>query len=195
MIAALLLIGSLSRLAPLVKRVRLARSEARPVGPGAAVRYFDSVAGELRRGAALRQALAIPAEGSRLARLAMTGQPIELVAAEVQRMFDLGDELAVAGIQLAARSGAPAAALFSRLAERLRTAEQLERDRRTLTAQARLSAAVIGLLPVAPVVMMLLAGRSHLLLEPGPSRSVVLIGLALQGLGLIVIGGLLRAER
>jgi len=194
-IVAVLLVGSLARLAPLLLRRVRAHRLGRPPGPAEGARYFDAVAGELRRGAALRQALAIPAPHTRLARLALTGQPIELVAVEVQTMFALDDELATAGIRLASRSGAPTGLLFSRLAERLRFAEQLERDRKALTAQARLSAAVIGLLPAAPGVIMLASGGSGRLLEPGPSRSVALFGLALQLLGLMVIAGLLRAER
>lgn len=194
MIGTVLLLGSVSRLAVVGRRRFLARQAARaPVADAAA--YFDAVSGELRRGAALRQALAIAAPQTRLARLAATGQPMELVAAEVQSMFALDDELAAAGIRLAGRSGAPAAVLFSRLAERLRAGEQLARDRRTLTAQARLSAAVIGLLPVAPAVIMAASSRGRLFLEPGPSRSVVLLGFALQVLGLIVIGVLLRVDR
>lgn len=195
MIGAVLLIGSVARFSPALWRHFRARRAARFPGSHAAATYFDAVAGELRRGAALRQALAIAAPETRLARLATTGQPIELVAAEVRSMFALDDELAAAGIRLANRSGAPATVLFSRLAERLRTAEQLARDRRTLTAQARLSAAVIGLLPVAPGVIMAASSRGRLFLEPGSSRSVVIFGLTLQLLGLIVIGLLLRAER
>ncbi len=194
MIVAVLLIGSLARLAPLVRGRYRAHRVARPPGPAEAARYFDAVAGELRRGAALRQALAIPVPETRLARLALTGQPIELAAIEVRTMFALDDELATAGIRLASRSGAPAGPLFSRLGERLRSAEQLARDRKALTAQARLSAAVIGLLPAAPAVIMLASGGGRLL-EPGPSRSVVLLGLALQLLGVLVIIGLLRADR
>ncbi len=195
MIVAMLLLGAVTRLAPAVRYAVVARRAGRRRRAPEAARYLDAVAGELRRGAALRQALAIPAPGTRLARLALTGQPIELVAAAVQRRFDLDDELAIAGIRLASRTGAPAGVLFSRLAARLRSAEQLARDRRTLTAQARLSAAVIGLLPVAPGVIILASGRGELVLEPGPSQSVVLVGLALQVLGLVVIAVLLRAGR
>ena len=194
MIGTVLLLGLATRLAPAVRRRFRARRAVRaPVADAAA--YFDAVAGELRRGAALRQALAIAAPQTRLARLAATGQPMELVAAEVQTMFALDDELAAAGIRLAGRSGAPAAVLFSRLAERLRAGEQLARDRRTLTAQARLSAAVIGLMPVAPAMMVAASNRGRLLVEPGPTRLLVFFGFALQVLGLVVIGVLLRAER
>ena len=195
MILAVLLIGSLTRLAPAARRRLQERRATRPHGADAAATYFDAVGGELRRGASLRHALAIPAPGTRLARLTATGQPIELVAAEVSRMFDLNDELTAAGIRLASRSGAPAGVLFSRLAQRLRTDQQLERDRKVLTAQARLSAAVIGLLPVIPTAIMVASGRGKLFLEPSLSRSVVLFGLALQLLGLLVIGGLLKASR
>lgn len=195
MIVALLVIGSIAWFAPLVRRLVRSGRTSRPAGPAQAARYFDAVAGEMRRGAALRQAIAIPVPETRLARLALTGQPIELVAAEVQAVFALDDELATAGIRLASRSGAPAGLLFSRLAERLRESEQLARDRKALTAQARLSAAVIGLLPIAPGVLMLASGGGGRLLEQGPSRSVVLFGLGLQLLGLLVIFGLLRADR
>ncbi len=160
-----------------------------------AAEYFDAVAAELRRGASLRQALALPAPDSRLARLAGTGQPIELVAAEVQRHLGLDGELAPAGIRLASRTGAPAAVVFARLAARLRAAAQLERDRRALTAQARLSAAVVGLVPVALGVVAIASGRIGLLLASSPARQVIVIGVALQLAGLAAIGVLLRSHR
>jgi Flp pilus assembly protein TadB len=194
-IAVLLLVWSLAGPVPVARRRLVARRAARRPGAAAAAGYFDSVASELRRGAVLRQALAIPVPGTRLARLALTGQPIELVAVEARQMFALDDDLATAGIRLAGRSGAPAGVLFARLAERLRAAEQSARDRRALTAQARLSAVVIGVLPVVPAVMMLASGQRSVLLEPGPGRSMVVAGLVLQALGLIVIGALLRADK
>ncbi len=171
---------------------RLGIERAKPVDPA---EYFDTVGRELRRGSSLRHALAIPVPGSRLARLALTGQPIDLVSAEVVTMLRLTDELPIAGIRLASRTGAPASRVFGRLAEEARAAKQHQRDRAAATAQARLSAAVVGLVPPGLGMAILASGGGRHLAQPGPARTAVLFGVGLQLLGLAVIGVLLRLER
>ncbi|MCP3973349.1 MAG: hypothetical protein GY720_02515 [bacterium] len=163
-----------------------------PIDPA---EYFDTVGRELRRGSSLRHALAIPVPGSRLARLALTGQPIELVSSEVVTMLSLSDDLPAAGIRLASRTGAPSSKVFGRLAEQARAAKQHQRDRGAATAQARLSAAVVGLVPPGLGMAILTAGGGRHLAQPGPARTAVVFGAGLQLLGLVVIAVLLRLER
>jgi len=156
--------------------------------------FFEAMAAELRRGASLRHAVAWAAPESKAARLATTGQPMPVVVAALKSDIPLSSELAGAGIKLAARSGAPAAPLFARLAERSRIAEQLERELRVLTAQARLSAAVVGLIPVGLGIGMVLS-RGGAVLASSAARTTVAAGLSLQLIGLGIIAALLRMHR
>lgn len=172
-----------------------ARLASRRAGEADAAEYFDTVAREMRHGSSLRQALAMPIPGSRVERLALTGQPIEVVAAEVVSMLRIHDALPAAGIRLASRSGAPASKVFARLAEQAREAAQHERDKATATAQARLSAGVVGLVPLGLGLVTLALGGGRYVAQPGPARTAILIGVSLQIVGLVVIAGLLRRER
>ena len=164
------------------------RLKRRPL-PGDA-EFFATVAAELRRGASLRHAIAWAAPGSNAARLAMTGQPMAAVVTALQVDVPLRGELAAAGMNLAARSGAPAAPLFHRLVDRSQAGRQLARELRVLTAQARLSAAVVGLIPLLTSCV-LVVGRGGVLASPA-ARIVVGAGLGLQLLGLAVVAVLLR---
>lgn len=157
--------------------------------------YFEAVALELRRGASLRHALAQPSPESRLARLALSGQPLTEVAAELERSLARPDPLIVPGVLLAGSSGAPAAPLFSQLADRARREQQLARDRRSATAQARLSAAVVGVIPIVLGMAALLLGSDRPLAEPGLARTAVFVGIAMQLTGLTVVAMLLRYNR
>ena len=195
MILAMTLAAAILRLPRGLVRKASHRFAATRDGGVDAAEYFDTVAGELRRGSSLRHALAAPVPGSRLARLALTGQPIDLVAAEVGAMLRLDDELPIAGIRLASRTGAPASRVFGRLAEQARAVKQHERDRAAATAQARLSAGVIGLLPLTLGLATLVLGNGHFVTRPGPARTAVIIGVSLQLTGLLIIGALLRFDR
>lgn len=192
MIGVLLVVGAVAGAGRFRHRWVEWRRPVRTVDP---VGYFEAVASELRRGASLRWALSAPLPESRLARLAMTGQPLALVAAELDAEFDGVDDLFMPGVLLAGRTGAPAASLFGQLADRARITLQLRRLRRTLTAQARLSAAVVGLIPLGIGVLLTTFNSSGSLTAPGPARIAVLSGLALQCTGLVVIALLLRANR
>lgn len=156
--------------------------------------FFAAVAAELRRGASLRQALAWASPGTKAARLATSGQPMAVVVAALESDVPLRGQLAGAGIALAARSGAPAAPLFARLAERARAGELMVREVRVMTAQARLSAAVIGLIPVGLGIALVLSRSSGSLASPA-ARTAVAVGLGLQLIGLGAIALLVRAHQ
>jgi hypothetical protein len=117
-----------------------------------------------------------------------------MVVAALETDVPLRGQLAGAGIALAARSGAPAAALFARLAARARVGEQMAHELRVLTAQARLSAAVIGLIPVG-LGIALATSRGGGSLASAAARTAVAVGLGLQLLGLGAIAVLVRAHR
>ena len=186
MIVALFLALLVVRVRPIhLRRSRPQRSDAE---------FFEAVAAELRRGASLRHAVAWAAPESNAARLATTGQPMPMVVAALETDVPLRGELAGAGIALAGGSGAPAAPLFARLADRSRIGEQLERELRVLTAQARLSAGVVGLIPIGLGFGLVVSRGSAVLASPA-ARGVVAIGLGLQLLGLGIIAVLLRMHR
>jgi len=150
---------------------------------------YEAVAAELRRGASLRVAIAGVYPGSKLAGLAMSGQPMSWVAAELERRADHGDQLIGAGLQLAATSGASAAPMFVALADRVRTQRDIASKRRVLAAQARASALVIGVIPLV-IGLLLVATRSFgSLATSPPARLSVLIGAAMEivGAGLVIV--------
>ena len=180
-IAALVLRG--------LRRPRSAQSSP----PSTALR-LDALAAELRRGASLRSALAQTVNEPRVTRLALSGQPMPVVAAAAAAGLHR-PELIQAAIQLAGSSGAPSSELFARIADRVRADEELERERRTLTAQARLSAAVVAGMPLVIGAALMLGGRGSLLTSGGPARTVTVIGAALQLAGLATVVLLLRWQR
>jgi Flp pilus assembly protein TadB len=180
-------------LATLVVRARPMSRLRRPAQTGE-TDFFEAVASELRRGASLRHALAWAMPGSASARLAGSGQPMAAVVAALEVEVPLEGELAGAGIVLASRSGAAAAPLFIRLAGRSRARRELARELRVLTAQARLSAAVVGLIPVGLGLVLVLSRGGAVLASPA-ARSLVAFGLGLQLVGLATIALLLRGHR
>ncbi len=156
--------------------------------------YFEAVLVELRRGASLRHAIAMVAPEARHARLARSGQPIAEVAASLDAFVGGRVGLIVPGLALAARTGAPAAPLFAALVQRARRDRARTRLRRTVTAQAQLSAAVVAALPMGLGVLLAVTRRTHLL-GSGMGRMAIIIGLLMQLAGVAVIVILLRRVR
>jgi Flp pilus assembly protein TadB len=76
-------------------------------------------------------------------------------------------------------------------------AAELQRERKTLTAQARLSALVVGAAPLLAVAVVLLGDRGSVFLDGGPAGAVIAgVGLTLVAAGLAVVVWMLRgAER
>jgi tight adherence protein B len=167
--------------------------------PGDEVAFLHALASELRSGSSLRSAVDAAAESaSRLpldtaARLATAGLPASDVAAAVAGALPVNGRLVGAAFTLAAATGARAADVFEALAIRAAEAGELVRERRAVTAQARLSALVVGLAPVGVAVLMLAGGRGSTLLESGGIGVLVLaIGFGLQLTGLAMVWWMLR---
>jgi len=161
--------------------------------------YHGAVAAELRRGASLRTAMVHA--GSRVpgldighvGRLLRTGQPISVVAAALQPALPLTGRLAMPAITLAAESGGRAAAVFDRLASRALADAEAARERHAATAQARLSAWIVGGLPVGAVVVAAASGRLGRVAATGTlGLAVLVIGMVLVGLGLATVVILVR---
>ena len=161
--------------------------------------FCSAVAAELRAGASLRHALAGAAErdpGQRLAppvRAALAGAPAGEVALRLERALPVNGRNAAVAFRLASRTGAGAAAVFSRLAAGANAAAEARRERNALTAQARLSAMVVGGAPIAAVVVLLATGRLETLGSSGGiGMAIAAIGLGLVGLGLTIVWVMLR---
>ncbi len=158
------------------------------------VAFLQAVAAELQAGASLRLALveaSARAPGlqlERVARLATAGASMETIAGELRDRLPVSGSLAAPALRLAADAGGRAAEVFGELAARALEADEIARERRVATAQARLSALVVGLAPLGFAVLMLLSGRGEALLDAGAAGLVVaVVGLSLQAAGMAVV--------
>ncbi len=152
--------------------------------------FYASVASELMAGASLRTAVADsarPHDDSVMARVgaaARSGASLDAVA-DILSELPVNGMAAAAAIRVADRAGAAAAPVFARLADRTAARAEVERQRRTLTTQARLSAAVVGALP-----LMWLAfggiGRIAALIQQG-GAPVAALGLTMETVGVALI--------
>ncbi len=151
---------------------------------------LSSIHAELAAGASLRQAIAVAGDGrSDLAEarhLAIGGAPIGAVAAAL----DAGPRLAAA-IDVAARSGGRAGAVFLRLADRAAADAELVRQQRVLTTQARLSALIVAGMPV---LWMVLGGFQRIVsLFAGGAGMLAIVGITMELLGVGLVWRLARS--
>lgn len=160
--------------------------------------FLRALAAELRGGASLRVALGDVAARSPLGlghagRLASAGMPMDRVGAELRRQLRYNGVAAAAAVELSAWSGARVAAVFESLADRAADAAELTREQRAATTQARMSAWVVGLAPLV-FTMLILAGGGMQSLEAAGAAGygVVVVGLALEVLGLAVVALMMR---
>ena len=89
--------------------------------------------------------------------------------------------MVAAALRLASTSGGRLAGLMDRLAVHAAERGRLERERRALTAQARLSAGIVCVLPLALVGLLTATGR----LPPltGTAGVVAVVGIGMQAAG------------
>jgi len=179
------------------------RLRERRKGVGGETAFFNAMASELRAGASLRIALGSAAARApelgldAAGRQAAAGRPADTVAAELIHGLPRNGRLAGAAFSLAAETGARAADVFETLAQRSVGLDELSRERNTLTAQARMSALVVGGAPVVLLIALVATGRAQTLLEAGPvgwGIAIVGGGLELAGLGAVAVM-LWRASR
>lgn len=178
---------------------RYRRRGAGRLQPGDEVAFLHALASELRSGSSLRSAVdAAAASASRLglekaARLATAGLPASQVAVAVAEALPVNGRLVGAAFALTAATGARAADVFEALALRAAEAGELVRERRAVTAQARLSALVVGLAPLGFAVLMLAGGRGAVLIEAGPvGVAALVVGFGLQLAGLAIVWWMLQ---
>ncbi len=162
--------------------------------------FLEGMAAELQAGASLRGALeaaAMRAPGLPLhlaVRRARAGRPAAEVAEALGPALPTNGRLVAAAFRLAAVTGARTASLFGALAVRSAEAGDLLREQRAATAQARLSAWVVGAAPLVLLALTsVLGGGFSSLLAAGPSGWVLGgAGLFLEALGATAVWLMMR---
>ena len=178
-----------------------ARQPARP-GPDTEAVYLAAVAAELRAGAALRRAL-IDATGrapgldlESVVRSADAGRPLDEVGILLGRALPANGRMAAAAVRIGGATGAAAAGAFAALAVRAGEAAEMARDRRVTTAQARLSAALVGLVPSGFAVLLFGTGVEDFTAAGTAGVALAAVGFVLEAAGLAAVWLMIRrAER
>ena len=174
------------------------RARGRRSMPATEADYLRAISAEIEAGSSLRRALAAAAAQvpdlplAAVARIADAGRPVTEVAAGLERALPLNGRMAAAACRLVSETGARASAVFAGLAVRAAVIGDVERERRVVTAQARLTAWIIGGLPAAATILLLILGRAPAGGEAG--RLVTAIGLTLVGTGCLIVVSMVRTR-
>lgn len=162
--------------------------------------FLRTVAAELRAGRSLRSAVvgaanAVPELGlDRVARSATAGRPLDEVAALMAIPDGLGP--AAAALRVAARTGGSVVGVFDALTGEAVDEGSLERERRTLTVQARFSVGLVGGFPVAVVGFQIFSGEAGRLVDQGVvGAGILVVGAVLLLAGLGTVWLMLRRAR
>jgi tight adherence protein B len=104
--------------------------------------------------------------------------------------------LATAVLRLHRRTGGALAPVLEGLAKTLRERRAAVREVRSLTAQARLSGAILGLLPIGFFLFLWITARRDMAAAIGTSlgRTAIVVGLALETAAFLWIRRLLRVD-
>jgi tight adherence protein B len=165
-----------------------------------------AIASAVRAGRSLVQSLAVAADevGEPLGGLleeagdrAALGVPIDEVLDDLAAQTGGADARLVTGVLgLHRRTGGALAASLDDLVRTLRGRRDGARELGSLTAQARLSAAILGLLPLGFFLFLSVVARSDVeaAYQSAAGASAIALGLALQGAAFLWIRRLLRVE-
>jgi tight adherence protein B len=167
---------------------------------------LELVAGELRTGGTVAGALdtlgradgPLAAEFARINRRCALGAPLDAALdAWAGERSEPGVSSAAGALAVAATTGGRAADALDGLASSLRDRSEIAAEGRALSAQARLSAVVVGSLPVAYLAASALfdARQLRLLTRTTFGLLCLLVGLTLEALAAIWIRALLRQDR
>jgi tight adherence protein B len=175
------------------------RSRRGRAGAADEAALLGAVAAEMRGGASLRTALATAASAvpgldlAPVVRLAEAGAPVEEMAGEIAGLLPGRGRSAAAALSVAGVAGGRAAVVFERLAADAWAEVESGRTHAALTAQARLSAWVVGGLPIVAVAALAATGRLGLVVASGPAGiAVMALGLALELAGIAAVVLMLR---
>ena len=165
-----------------------------------------AIASALRSGRSLVQSLEVAADeveaplGDLLSEgidRASLGVPFEEVLDGLAERIGTSDARLITGVlQLHRRTGGALAASLDDVIRTLRARRDGARELRSLTAQARLSAGILGLLPLGFFLFLSVVARRDVetAYRTTAGASAIGIGLALQGLAFVWIRRLLRVE-
>lgn len=148
-----------------------------------------AVAGELRAGRSLRQALGSGSSSGpnhpmrRVARLASLGVPLSDLEPHIREALPKSSMLVLPAIGMLEASGGSAASVFELLAESHAVQTSLDAERRAALAPARLSAVILLALTVGAMLWLVTTGRVASLLEDHVGRVLAAVGLSLIGAG------------
>jgi Flp pilus assembly protein TadB len=198
--------GSACVIVPLARRRRREGAETAALEDGlaeavaaiaAAIRAGRSMAGALDEAASTVP----PPLGPRLAALVdrvSLGVPVERAVTELVEAVPGPDARLVAAVLgLHQRSGGDAPAVLDRVARTLRDRRASAREIRSLTAQARLSGAILGFLPIGFFLFLSVTARADVERALGSTTGLTAIvaGLAMQAVAFAWIRRLLRVDR
>jgi tight adherence protein B len=172
----------------------------RPADAGASAEadLLRGMAAELAAGASLRGALVAASDRAprldlqRAVRLAEAGFPAGDVGAALRDALPHNGRLVAPAFRLAAETGGRASGIMTTLAARADDIGTLARERRALTAQARLSAWIVGGAPLLVLGALAAAGRLGPLAADPAGRIVLVLGIAFEGAGVAAVAVMLR---
>lgn len=185
--------------------LRVARGRARQQFLAALPRALEQTATGLRGGASIVESFAVlgeergplAADVRRLCARASLGAGLPHALATWPEERALGSVRAASGaLAVAATVGGPAAGALDGLAESLRQRQGAAAEARALSAQARLSAIVVGAAPIAYLAFSALVDSKSLrvLLATGGGRTCLVIGLILEVLGVLWMCRIVRTQ-
>lgn len=190
---------------PIVLR-RRRRARARRLIDGQLVDAVAVVASALRTGRSLPQALELAGAevgaplGPTLTQSAdrvRLGEPLDTALQEWEERLGTADARLVAGVlRLHRRTGGALASALDELGQTLRARLRGDGEVRALTAQARLSAAILGLLPLGFFLFLSVVSRRDIeaAYRTTAGASAIAVGIVLEGLAFLWIRRLLRVE-
>lgn len=161
--------------------------------------FLRGLAAELSSGASLRGGVVAAATRAPVldlrhaVRLCTAGRSATEIGSALGSALPVNRASTAAAFRLAARTGGAIAPVVEALAERAEADGRLGRDRLALTAQARLSAWVVGGVPVALIVVGMVTGIGPDTEELGGGGLILMVaGLSLIAAGSLVVWAMVR---
>lgn len=171
------------------------RRDPRPT-PAMESAFYQRLLSELESGSSVRTGLAAAIEAERdldlaaVGRRLRAGMHLEYALEPLNHRLPHTGVLARAALLLGSETGGEIRSSIADLGAMARELTEVERQVGVHTAQARLSALLVGVLPlVAALGLMVARGGAP---DPGIGRTLVAVGLGLQIVGLGFVGLILR---
>ncbi|NIF17895.1 type II secretion system F family protein [Pantoea sp. Cy-639] len=132
----------------------------------------------------------------RVRRNVQLGVPLEDAVGELAELYGQNElRLFALGLRINQRHGGNASELMENLIKLIREQEQGERQLRAMTGETRITAWILGALPLAMVGYFLFANPGYLLAmwNDGHGRLMLLFAFALQAIGCLVLWRMMRS--